>query len=139
VNDTASRLGIGRMMDLVQDGDREGLRRVVAKAWHEDCEWIPLIAGVEGTASYHGHDGLIAFYEDFWRTFEVRYGENEVRRIGDALVVLGAMELRGRESGVELQTELGILLVLDGELIRWGKAYDSHGAAVAAAEELAHA
>jgi hypothetical protein len=46
------------------------------------------------------------------------------------------MSLRARESGVELRRELGIVYEVDGELIRRGRAYDSHAAALAAAEEL---
>ena len=116
--------------------DREELRRYVADVWHQDCEWFPLIGGVEGTGSYRGRDGVLAFYEDFWGAFEVTYEDHDFRPLGDAVVHLSSMSLRARESGVELRRELGIVYEVDGELIRRGRAYDSHAAAFAAAEEL---
>jgi hypothetical protein len=116
--------------------EREEIERFVGELWHEDCEWFPLIAGVEGKTSYQGRDGLLAFYEDFWGTFEVIYRDPEFRAMGNSVVYLSSMGLRGRESGVELARELGIVYTLDGDLIRTGRAYDSHAAALAAAEEL---
>jgi ketosteroid isomerase-like protein len=111
---------------------REELRRFVAEVWHEDCEWLPLIGGVEGATSYRGREGVLAFYEDFWGTFEVTYSKPEFRPVGDSVVHLTSMHLRARESGVELTRELGIVYELEGDLIRRGRAYDSHVAALAA-------
>ena len=120
----------------IEQRDRDTLEQLIAARWHEDCEWIPLIAAIEGEASYRGHDGLLAFYEDLWKAFEVRYGEPDLRQVGGALVYLTTMELRGGESGVELLIELGVVWELDDDRIRRGRAYDSHAAAIAAAEGL---
>ena len=120
----------------IEQRDRETLEQLIAARWHEDCEWVPLIAAVEGEASYHGRDGLLAFYEDLWNSFEVRYGEPDVRQVEDVFVYLTTMELRGRESGVEMLVELGVVWEPDGDRIRRGRAFDSHTAALAAAEAL---
>lgn len=131
---------IRRLPDVpaaIERGDREGLRRAVAESWHEDCEWFPLITGVEGDSSYRGHDGIVQFSEDLVNAFEVRYDDQEVRLVGSAVVGLMTMHLRGRGSGVEINTELGVVYEIEGELIRRGWAYDSHADALAAAEELA--
>jgi hypothetical protein len=45
------------------------------------------------------------------------------------------MDVRGRESDLEWETELGVVWEFDGGLIRRGRAFDSHAAAIAAAEE----
>jgi hypothetical protein len=123
-------------MRAIERGDREGLRQAVAEVWHEDCEWFPLIGGVEGETSYRGHDGIVQFSEDLANAFEVQYGDQEVRFVGDAVVGLMSMHLRGRGSGVEINTELGVVYEIEDELIRRGWAYDSHAAALAAAEAL---
>ena len=127
---------VGEGARAIEQRDREALEQLVAARWHENCEWIPLIAAIEGEASYRGHQGLLAFYEDLWNAFEVRYGEPELRQVGGAIVYLTTMELRGRESGIEVLTELGVVWEPDGERIRRGRAYDSHAAALTAAEEL---
>jgi hypothetical protein len=125
--------------ETIERKDREAGERQVAEFWHEDCEWVPLLAGVEGEGTYRGHDGVLRFFEDFMGTFDVRYRGYEFRQIGDAVVWLTAMELRGRGSGIQVERELGVVYEFDGDLIRQGRAYDSHPAALAAAEELAHA
>ena len=123
----------------IERGDRDGLRAALAEVWHPDGEWFPLIGGVEGKASYRGHDGILQFAEDLANAFEVRYDDQEVRFVGDAVVGLMMMHLRGRGSGVEIETELGVVYEIEGELIRRGWAYDSHAAALAAAETFARA
>jgi hypothetical protein len=121
----------------IERGDREGLKRAITESWHKDCEWFPLIGGVEGDTSYRGHDGIVQFSEDLVNSFEVRYEDQDVRFVGDTVIGLMNMHLRGRGSGVEIHTELGVVYEIEGELIRRGWAYDSHAAALAAAEELA--
>jgi hypothetical protein len=133
----AAAEGVREGARAIERRDRESLERLVAQHWHEDCEWVPLIAAVEGEASYRGRDGLLAFYEDLWNAFEVRYGEPDLRQAGTALVYLTTMELRGRESGLEVMTEMGVVREVENGLIRRGRAFDSHAAALAAAEELA--
>ena len=130
----AAAQGVREGASAIERRDREALERLIAERWHEDCEWIPLIAAVEGESSYRGHDGLLAFYEDLWNSFEVRYGEPELRQAGSAIVYLTTMELRGRESGLEVATELGVVWEVEGDRIRRGRAFDSHAAAIAAAE-----
>jgi ketosteroid isomerase-like protein len=125
--------------ESIERRDREAGKRQIEAFWHEDCEWSPLIAGVEGASTYHGREGVLQFFEDFLGSFEVRYHDIEFEQVGDVVIWLSRMEVRGRESGVEVERELGVVYELDEGLIRHGKAYDSHAAALRAAEELAHA
>ena len=94
----------------IERGQHEGLRRAVAESWHQNCEWFPLIGGVEGETSYRGHEGIVQFSEDLVNAFEVRYEHHDVRVLGDAVVGLMSMHLRGRGSGLEIDTELGVVL-----------------------------
>jgi hypothetical protein len=123
-------------LEAIKDRDREAAARQIEEFWHEDCEWTPLIAGVEGTSTYRGREGILRFFDDFLGSFDVEYRDVEFRQIGDAVAFLSNMHVRGLESGVEVERELGAVYVFDGDLIRWGKAYDSHAAALAAVEEL---
>jgi ketosteroid isomerase-like protein len=128
-----------RAAEAIERRDPEPAEQDVAEFWHEDCEWTPLIAGVEGDSSYHGREGVLKFYEDLTSSFEVHYRDIQVRQAGDAVVFLSILDLRGRESGVEVERELGVVYEFDGDLIRRGRAFDSHAAALTAAEELSHA
>lgn len=125
--------------ETIERRDRETAKRQIGEFWHEDCEWSPLIAGVEGESTYHGREGVLQFFEDFLGSFDVSYRDIEFEQIGDAVVWLSTMSVRGRESGVEVDRELGVVYEFEGDLIRRGRAYESHSAALAAAKELANA
>jgi hypothetical protein len=125
-----------RADEAIERRDRRTGERVVAEYWHEDCEWTPLIAGVEGESTYHGHEGVLKFFDDLTGSFDVRYRDVHFRPIGDAVVFLSTIDLRGRESGVEVTRELGAVYVFEKGLIRRARAYDSHAEALRAAEEL---
>jgi hypothetical protein len=125
--------------EAIERRDRDAGERGVAEYWHEDCEWTPLIALVEGGSTYHGREGVMKFFEDFTNSFEVNYRDPSVEQIGDSVLFLATMELRGRGSGAEVKSEIGVVYEFDGDLIRRGRAYDSHAAALDAAEELANA
>jgi ketosteroid isomerase-like protein len=104
--------------------------------WRSDCEWHPfLTARVEGDPGYHGHNGLRAWFEDLDEMFEDAHGElGDIRLIGDRVVGLGHLSVRGRGSGAEVRSEVGWVLEVSGELISRGWAYTTHAEALAAAE-----
>ena len=119
-----------------ESGDREAFERAVRELVHADCEWEPLIAGVEGR-SYTGPEGVLAFYDDFLGVFDVRYEDAEYRPVGEgALLELTTMHMRGRQSDVAVERELGVIYEFDGGRMRHGRAYDSHAQAIEYAEAL---
>jgi ketosteroid isomerase-like protein len=127
---------VRRSLDLVERGDREGLRRLVAEIAHPECVWMPLIGeAVEG--SYRGPDGFVAFFEDLLGSFEVRYEDRDLRPIGASGVLsLYRLRLTGRESGLEVDQEMGAVFEFVDGLLRRGQAYPTRAEALAAAEGL---
>jgi hypothetical protein len=116
--------------------DRDAAERVIRALVHPDCEWEPLIAGVEG-GPYKGPEGALGFYDDFLGAFDVRYGDPDFRPIGPhGVLELSTMHMRGRESDVAVDRELGVVYEFDGDRLCRGKAYDSHDKAIAAAEGI---
>ena len=68
-----------------------------------DVEWVPILAVLEGRV-YRGHKEVQRWVEDLdpdWEFFEVYY--EELRDLGDQVLVLGHWRARGRASGVELE------------------------------------
>jgi ketosteroid isomerase-like protein len=127
---------VERSMDLVERGDRDGLRRLVAEIARPDCEWKPLIGeAVEGI--YRGPDGFVAFFDDLLGSFEVRYEDRDLRAVGaDGVVTLYRLRLIGRKSGVGVDQEMGAVFEFEDGLLRRGQAYPSRADALAAAEAL---
>jgi ketosteroid isomerase-like protein len=68
---------------------------------HSEVEWVPVLAVLEGHV-YHGHDGVRRWMKDLgtdWESFELFY--DEIRDLGDQVLVFGHWRARGRTSGGE--------------------------------------
>jgi SnoaL-like domain len=129
--------GIERLrvvMDALERADGDAFRAAIADVMAADCEWEPLITEVEGGQDYRGRDGMADFFDDFVGAFEVRYIDPQFRAIGEHVVlVLVTMELRGRESGIEVPREMGAVFEFEDGLVRRARAFDSHREAEAEA------
>jgi ketosteroid isomerase-like protein len=105
---------IRSVLDSWAAGDVE----TIVAAMAEDCELFPLRAQLEGT-SYRGHEGVRRFYEDLnadWENLRLPY--DEVREVGDRVVVFARLVARGRTSGVDLDVPIGQLWDLrDGRVV----------------------
>jgi ketosteroid isomerase-like protein len=130
---------VRRTWDAVERGDREGLRALAAEAVHPDCEWTPLLAGVDGR-TYHGPDGMVEFFEEWLESFSPRYENREYEQLSDDVVLASCrMWIESRETGVEMEREIAVLTQFEDGLLRSGKAYDSRGEAIEAAKGLLNA
>jgi ketosteroid isomerase-like protein len=85
-----------------------------------EIEWRPAgPAAVEG-AVYRGHEAVASGMAAVWETWDVFdfYG-GKLRDLGDSVLWLGHVLMRGGASGIELDQEFAIHGVLrDGKLIR---------------------
>ncbi len=123
--------------EAMEAGDRATLAELLEGSTHPDCEWYPLVAEVEG--GYQGREGARAFFEDFLAAFDVTYDELRIEPIAAGVLVLCRMRARGRESGIDVEQEMGIVYEFDEGRWRRGRAYPSHAEAKATAEALAGA
>ena len=94
-----------RVFDAWNRGDYE--------AWIElfdrDCEFRPLRAQLE-RQPYRGHDGLRQFERDMTQDWEqVRFALDEVREVGDQVVVFARFHGRGRASGATVDIPIGVV------------------------------
>ncbi|HEY2180099.1 MAG TPA: nuclear transport factor 2 family protein [Solirubrobacteraceae bacterium] len=99
-----------------------------------DFEWVPaIVARFEGE-SVRGRDGMEAYFREVEETWGVyRLIADEVRDLGDQVLVIGRIELRGRASGLPTDTPWGCVFHFrDGKLAR-AQAYLDHGDAKRAA------
>ena len=78
-----------------------------------------IIGGAEGRV-YRGHDGLRQWFADSMESFEeLRTELIEFRDLGDRIVAFGHIHPRGRECGLELDTETGwVFTVRKGKFVR---------------------
>ena len=108
---------------------------------HPDVEIFSRFASLGGEP-YRGPEGVrtwVAEIEQSFGKFQVR--ADDFRDLGDQVLVLGAINLEGRTSGIEIEQPMGWLFELrDGKLARM-LFYSSHAEALRAAslsEQDAH-
>jgi ketosteroid isomerase-like protein len=116
-------------MDAFLLGDIEPL----LETSHPEIEWYPFSAQVEGDVAYQGHEGVRQWWANLTDTFEeFEASIDEVRDQGEVVLALGRLRARFR-SGITLDTEVGWVFRFHSGLAVWGRAYQSHSEALAAA------
>jgi ketosteroid isomerase-like protein len=118
------RTQLEQLRDAYNDRDPDGWVAV----WHSDAEWHPFLsAREEGGLGYHGHNGMRAWFEDVDEMLEESRVElDQVREVGNRLLVLGRMTARRRGTGEAVDREVGWVVEPSGERFQRGWSYDSH-------------
>ena len=113
-------------IELLQRGDADATLEIV----HPDVVIEPLRAATEGV--FVGHAGVREFFDDTATSFELFEPEyTDVRDLGDRVLAIGSIRVRGRRSGVETAIETAAIAEYrDGLLWR----YRDYGEAALALE-----
>jgi ketosteroid isomerase-like protein len=100
----------------------------------EDVELRPAVSGLTGRV-YHGHEGVAEWLGDVDESFSTfRIEPLDLRDLGDRVLALTRFEVEGQVSGLELGSELGVVLgIEDGRISSW-LGFFSHSEAIEAAE-----
>jgi len=113
-----------REVELVRDlmgRFNEGDREIRADEWCEDVEIISRLSELRGSP-YTGRAGIEGWIADVEDNFgEWRASIHEVRPVGERVLVLGEVHLRGKGSGLALDQEYGwVFEFRDGRISRMG-------------------
>jgi ketosteroid isomerase-like protein len=102
-----------------------------------EVEWHPSIEpALEGrTTIYRGHDGVRRAWDEYrgeaWGRLTAQI--QEIRDLGDSVLVLGHFDVTGRTTGIAFGHELGMLITLRGGKIVCSLDFLSHAEALEAA------
>lgn len=112
-------------------GDLEGW----LEGFHAEIRGQAVLTGrLEGT-EFHGIEGMRRWWADYHDAFdEVRLYADEVRDLGERVVVLGRFSYRGKASGIEQERAWGWVLWLREGRIVLVESYDDPADALAAAD-----
>jgi ketosteroid isomerase-like protein len=102
-----------------------------------EIEWMPAGPAAVERAVYRGYEEVAAGLASTWETWErFEFEESKMRDLGDSVLWLGRVKMRGSASRVELDQEFAVhALVGDGKLIRiltflsWHEALEAVGLA----------
>jgi ketosteroid isomerase-like protein len=99
-----------------------------------DFELFPALDRTVEGVSYRGREGIethLGAVRDTWEEFHVLV--DEIRDLGDRVLVLGRVEGRGRGSGVQVDTPVGFMFDFRGVKISRIRNYLDHDEALRAA------
>jgi ketosteroid isomerase-like protein len=114
-----------RAADAISRGD-DG---AVVETAHPDAVFEPLRAATEGV--YRGHEGVsryLADTADAFEIFEITY--TDVRDLGDRVLAIGSVRMRGRASGLESEIPHAAIAEFRDGLIWRYKDYGETGLAL---------
>jgi len=115
--------------EAMRRGDVEALLGWV----DEECVFLAARSAVEG--AYRGHDGIRRFMADNAENFEKFEPDYpDVRDLGNRVLAIGTIHVRGRGSGVETDIPAAGIATFneEGRLIRWEDFRERHLALEAA-------
>jgi uncharacterized protein len=83
-----------------------------------DVEFQPLTGTRVESGGYNGHDGVRAYFDEVGEVWdEMRPHADDVRTVGDRVVVLGGCLVRGRNSGARSDAPMAwVITVRDGKV-----------------------
>ena len=85
-----------------------------------EIEFLPLTGTRVESGGYIGHAGVRAYFEEVGEVWEaMRPHADEIRTVGDEVLLLGGCAVRGRGSGAESDSPMAwVLTVRDGKVVR---------------------
>ena len=108
---------IARLMgEYFNSGDREAFGGLFAP----DAEIIPLRAALEGTV-YRGPSSAADFWADTDESWEtIGFDPDEIRDLGDRVLLIGRLRAKGRQTGVEVDSRMGVIATFaNGKVTRF--------------------
>jgi ketosteroid isomerase-like protein len=117
-----SQENVGTLQRANQAWEADDLDAFLAEL-DPEVEWhTALEQALEGRAStYRGHDGVRKAWSEYrgeaWGGFTSQI--QEIRDLGESVLLLGHLDASGRTSGIELSQEFGQLVTFrDGKILR---------------------
>jgi ketosteroid isomerase-like protein len=89
---------------------------------HPDVEWRPVFQTLLGGGAtvFRGHDAIRRMFREVDESLAAIDAEwSDIRDLGERVVATGRLRIRGRESGVETESPLGIVVDFsEGKVLR---------------------
>jgi ketosteroid isomerase-like protein len=104
-------------------------------AYAPEAEMVTLTSGLVHGGGYRGHPGIRAYFDSFadvWEELEL--SADEVRDLGEQVLVRGRWRSRGKGSGVRVEAPAVWLFTLEDHRITASRAFRDMDEALAALE-----
>ena len=106
---------------------------LVAELTTPDIAWFPALPGAVEAEGYRGRECIETYFGEVEGTWEeLLISIDELRDLGDVVLLLGRTKGRGRASGVEVNAPIGIAYDVRGHKVSRCRAFLNHADALKA-------
>jgi ketosteroid isomerase-like protein len=118
---------VRRSFGAIGRGDIDGL----ISYYDPDAEFMPLTGTLVESGGYHGHSGIRRYFDEVAETWDrLSPHADDIRTVGNDVVVLGGCAVRGRGSAIETDSPMAWVITLRAGKITNLRAYQTHAAAL---------
>jgi len=88
--------------------------------WHPESEFFSafMVQGEGDRRAFRGLRGMRQYWDEWHSLWDLRVEVSETRDLGDIVLVVAGMTVRGRGSGVEIESPLAYVYEFDDGLFR---------------------
>ncbi|MEA2417883.1 MAG: hypothetical protein QOE60_89 [Thermoleophilaceae bacterium] len=108
-------------VEIVREGIEAWNRHDIEMGIHHlapDVEWLPASPAAVERSVYRGHDEVASGFGGIWETWDVfEFEEREIRDLGESVLWMGVVHMRGSASQIELDQEFANHVVFAGDKI----------------------
>jgi len=121
---------VRRSFDAIGRGDVDD----VLACYDREAEFMPLTGTLVESGGYHGHAGIRSYFAEAAETWErMRPHADDIRTIGNEVVVLGGCAVRGKGSAAEADSPMAWVITVRAGKITSNRAYRTNAEALEAA------
>ena len=98
--------------------------QAVLDAYHPEADMSTLTSELVQGKAYRGHSGIREYFSSFADVWEeLRLEPEDIRDLGDRILVVGRWSSRGKESGAEVESPAAWIFAVRGGRIVFSRAY----------------
>ena len=88
--------------------------------WHPESEFFSafMVQGEGDVRAFRGSQGMRQYWDEWHSLWDLRVEVSETRDLGDTVLVVAGMKVRGEGSGVEIESPLAYVYEFDDGLFR---------------------
>src|SRR5436305_14337303 len=107
---------VRRSLAAWERGDFDGF----VQDWHPESEFFSafIVQGEGDGRAFRGLQGMRQYWDEWHSLWDLRVVVSEARDLGEIVLVIAGMTVRGKGSGVEIESPLACVIEVDNGLLR---------------------
>jgi ketosteroid isomerase-like protein len=93
--------------------------------WHPESEFLSafMVQGEGDVRAFRGLQGMRQYWDEWHALWDLRVEVSETRDLGETVLVVAGMTVRGAGSGIKIESPLAYVIELENGLLRKVRTY----------------